>query len=104
MSQNTISKPGANPILAAACSFLWGFGNLYNGQMTKYAVVVLLMWVGLMICLLPGVFIWVLNIIDSYMTAQRLAAGETLPENEYSLSLLYSIARIVDSTATCSRS
>jgi TM2 domain-containing membrane protein YozV len=103
MSQNAITKPSASPILAAACSIIWGMGALYNGQMSKWAVLVLIMWLGCMICALPGVFIWVLGIIDAYQTAQRLESGESLPENEYSLPLLYNIAKIIDQTATCSR-
>jgi len=103
MSQNTITKPGANPILAAVCSVFSGIGTLYNGQMSKFAVLLLLMWVGWMICFLPGMFIWVLCIIDSYQTAQRLESGESIPENEYSMALLFKIARVVDRTATCSR-
>jgi len=103
MSQNTISKPGANPILAAVCSLFGGIGHLYNGQTSKYAVLFLLMMVGWLICFLPGVFIWVLGIIDAYQTAQRLESGESIPENEYSMALLYNIAKVVDRTATCSR-
>jgi hypothetical protein len=103
MSQNTITKPGANPILAAACSLLYGMGALYNGQTQKWPVLALLMSIGWMLCLLPGVFLWVLSIIDAYQTAQRLESGESIPENEYSMPLLYSIAVVIDKTATCSR-
>jgi hypothetical protein len=100
MSQNTITKPGASPILAAVCSVLYGIGTLYNGQTQKWPVLALLMWIGWMLCILPGVFLWVLGIIDTYQTAQRLESGESIPENEYSMPLLYKIVATIDKTAT----
>jgi hypothetical protein len=103
MGQNTITKPSANPILAAACSVLYGMGALYNGQTQKWPVLALLMAIGWMLCILPGIFLWVLGIIDAYQTAQRLASGESIPENEYSMPLLYKMIAVVDKTATCSR-
>jgi|GEM_PF-539453 len=103
-SPKLVSRPGTSPILAAVLAFLYGLGHLYNGQITKYPVIFLLMWVGVILCFLPGVFIWILNIIDAYQTAERLESGESIPENEYSLPLLYDIVKVVDKTATCSRS
>jgi pSer/pThr/pTyr-binding forkhead associated (FHA) protein len=99
-----ISKPGANPLLALLISiFVYGAGHVYNGQTAKWSVIALFFVVGSVLCALPGLFMWVLCIIDSYQTAQRLNSGESIPENEYSLPLLYNIVKVIDKDATCSR-
>jgi hypothetical protein len=103
MNQNTISKTGINPLLATILAIVCRTGPVYNGQTSKWAVLMLVEIVGYLLCVVPGVFIWILVIIDSYQTAERLKSGESIPENEYSLPLLYSIVRIIDATATCSR-
>ena len=103
MSNNTISKPGASPILALVLSFFFRTGPVYNGQPSKWAVLLLVETIGWMLCFLPGVLIWVLSLLDSYQTAERLNSGEAIPENEYSMPLLYKIVKIFDKTATCSR-
>jgi hypothetical protein len=103
-NQKMVSKPDADPILALFLTlFVFNAGHVYNGQISaKWPVISLLTVVGMLLCYLPGLAILVLSIIDSYQTAQRLRAGETIGENEYSFSLLYSIAKFVDKTATCS--
>jgi len=98
-----ISKPGASPILALFTGIFFGLGHAYNGQVSKWAVVVAIEAVGWMLCLLPGLFIRVLSVIDAYQTADRLQNGESIPENEYSFSLLYQIAKVIDKTATCTK-
>ena len=99
-----ISKPGANPLLALLISiFVYGAGHVYNGQTAKWSVISLSIVVGSVLCALPGLFMWVLCIIDSYQTAQRLNSGESIHENEYSLPLLYNIIKVIDKEATCSR-
>jgi len=103
-SQKMIRKPEANPILALLISiFVYNAGHVYNDQTTKWSVTTLFIVIGSILCLLPGLFIWVLSVIDSYQTAQRLNSGESIPENEYSFSLLYKIIQILDKSATCSR-
>jgi pSer/pThr/pTyr-binding forkhead associated (FHA) protein len=102
---NMISKPGANPILALLLTwFVLGIGHIVvNGQTRKWLFILIANIIGNIICCLPGIFIWVLSIIDSYQTAIRLKSGESIPENEYSMPLLYKIVKILDKTATCSR-
>ena len=103
-NQKMISKPDANPLLALLISiFIYGAGCLYNGQAAKWTVIFLFTVIGWILCFLPGLFIWVLGVIDSYQTAQRLCSGESIPENEYSMPLLYNIVKILDKSATCSR-
>lgn len=104
MSQNTISKPDANPIAAALLCLVFGLGHLLiNGQQRKWLYTLLAILVGDILCCLPGIFICILSIIEAYMTAERLQAGETIPENEYSLPLLYKIIHLIDKEATCSK-
>ncbi len=105
MSQNTIQKPDANPIVAALLTWLvFGLGHwLINGQQRKWLYTLIAVMVGMVLCCLPGVFISILSIVDAFQTAQRLQAGEAIPENEYSLPLLFKIISIVDKQATCSK-
>jgi hypothetical protein len=100
-----IAKPDASPILALFLTLLaYNTGHVYNGQIgTKWPVTTLLIVVGSVLCALPGLFILVLSIIDSYQTAERLKSGETISENEYSLPLLYTIVKFIDKAATCSK-
>jgi hypothetical protein len=101
----TISKPDANPILAAILTaFVLGLGHLIvNGQQRKWIMTLVGGLVGSIACCLPGMLIGILSIVDSYQTAERLKNGESIPENEYSMPLLYKMIKIIDKTATCSR-
>lgn len=105
MSQNTISKPDANPVVAALLTFfIFGIGHLViNGQQRKWLFTLLAVIIGEILCILPGVIIAILSVIDSYQTAERLKAGETIPENEYSNAMLFKVVSMIDKTATCSR-
>jgi len=100
---STVSKPNANPIAAALLSFLiFSLGHLIiNGQQSKWIYVLVLTFVGSLLCVLPGIIINILGAIDAYQTAERLKAGETIGENEYSNELLFKICKIVDKKATC---
>jgi TM2 domain-containing membrane protein YozV/predicted RNA-binding Zn-ribbon protein involved in translation (DUF1610 family) len=72
-----------NSGLAAILSFLFtGLGQIYNGQVGKgimYIVIiivcVLLSW--LIIPLILGVLFWVCNIFDAYHTAEMINRGES---------------------------
>jgi hypothetical protein len=82
--------------------FVFALGHvLINGQTNKWGIVLILTIVGSFACGLPGIIINILGAIDSYQTAERLKAGETIGENEYSNELLYKICKIVDKKATC---
>jgi hypothetical protein len=102
---STIQKPDANPVVAALLTWLvLGSGHYFiNGQQRKWLFTLLTTFVGSLACCLPGIVLSVLSIVDAYQTAERLKAGETIPENEYSQPLLFKAARIFDKTATCSR-
>jgi len=105
MSQNTISKPDANPVVAALLTWLvFGIGHMViNGQQRKWLYTLIATFVGSILCVLPGMIIGILSIVDAYQTADRLKNGETIPENEYSMPMLFKIISMVDKTATCSK-
>jgi hypothetical protein len=102
---SNIQKPDANPAVSALLTALiFNLGHLLiNGQQRKWLFTLIACFVGSIFCLVPGLVIWVLSVIDSYQTAERLQKGESIPENEYSQPMLYKIMKLVDNTATCSR-
>ncbi len=102
---STIRKPDANPVLAALLTWLLlGTGHLFiNGQQRKWLFTLIAAIVGSILCFLPGIVISILSIIDAYQTAERLKNGEEIPENEYSMPMLFKIISMVDKTATCSK-
>lgn len=100
---STISKPDANPIAAALLTwFVLGIGHIViNGQTNKWIFTLVATLIGSILCVLPGIVVGILSVIDSYQTAERLKNGETIPENEYSNVMLYKICKILDKKATC---
>lgn len=100
---STISKPDANPIAAALLTwFVLGIGHIViNGQTNKWIFTLVATFIGSILCVLPGIVVGILSVIDSYQTAERLKSGETIPENEYSNVMLYKICKILDKKATC---
>ncbi len=105
MSQKTIKKPDANPVVALLLTwFIFGLGHLLiNGQQRKWLFTLIAGIIGSFLCVLPGLVIGVLSIIDSYQTAERLQKGEEIGENEYTQPLLFKIMKLVDKEATCSK-
>lgn len=98
-----INKPNANPIAAALLTwFVFGIGHIViNGQTNKWVYTIVATIIGSILCVLPGIVIAVLSVVDSYQTAVRLQSGETIPENEYSNAMLYKVCKILDKKATC---
>ena len=99
----TISKPDANPIAAAILTwFVFGIGHIViNGQTNKWIMTIVVTFIGSILCVLPGVVLGILSVVDSYKTAERLKAGESIPENEYSNVLLFKVCKLIDKNATC---
>ena len=100
---NSIQKPEANPVVSALLTLLiLNLGHvIINGQAKKWAMIFLATIIGTFLCVLPGLVIWILSVLDSYQTAERLRAGEEIPENEYTNPTLYKICRIIDKSASC---
>ena len=90
-----ISKPDANPIVAALLCFILNLGHfVINGQKTKWLYT-------LIFFIIPCCNImWaVISAIDAYKTAEKLKAGKEIDENEYSFELFYKIAKIIHKDA-----
>ena len=98
-----ISKPDANPIAAALLTwFVFGIGHIViNGQTNKWVWTIVATLIGSFLCVVPGIVVAILSIIDAYSTAERLRAGEQISENEYSNAMLFKICKILDKNATC---
>ncbi len=105
MSNGTITKPDANPVLALILTwFVLGTGHYFiNGQQRKWLYTLIAALVGTIACCLPGIIISICSIIDAYQTAERLQKGETIGENEYTFPLLFKIMSKIDKEATCTR-
>lgn len=99
----TISKPDANPVVALLLTlFVLGLGHLVvNGQQRKWMYTLLASVVGSCACIVPGLVISILSVVDAYQTALRLQAGETIGENEYTFAPLFKVISYVDKEATC---
>lgn len=116
-----ISKPDANPILAAVLTVFFALGHiLINGQTKKWVVNLLLIsGLSIAISVLVGVtshfvpalgsalgllyfaplLLAIFSIVDAHHTAEKLKAGREVEENEYSLGLLFKVVKLVDKTA-----
>lgn len=105
MSNGTITKPDANPVLALLLTwFVLGTGHYFiNGQQRKWLYTLIAGIVGTLLCCVPGMIIGICSIIDAYQTAERLQKGETIGENEYTFPLLFKIMSKFDKEATCTR-
>ncbi len=105
MSNGTITKPDANPVLAQILTwFVLGTGHYFiNGQQRKWLYTLIAGLVGTLLCCIPVIVIGICSIIDAYQTAERLQKGETIGENEYTFPLLFKIMSKVDKEATCTR-
>jgi hypothetical protein len=100
----TVQKPETDPTLAAIVTVFFDLGHvLINGQQKKWIYTTLVVHAGLLLCCLPGIVLRVLSVIDAYQTAQRLQAGEAVPENEYTYPPLFKVMSAIDKTATCAR-
>jgi hypothetical protein len=98
-----IQKPDANPIVAALLTwFVFGLGHLIvNGQQRKWMYSLIVTIIGSFLCILPGIVIGILSVVDAYQTAERLQKGETIEENEYTFEPMFKVVKMIDSTATC---
>jgi hypothetical protein len=95
-----ISKPDANPVVAALLCLVFGLGHLIiNGQQKKWLMILIGSLVGSLLCCIPGWVIAIAGIVDAYKTAEKLKAGKEIDENEYSVEILYKIMKIIHKDA-----
>lgn len=70
--------------IAAVLSFFWpGLGQIYNGQIGKGILLILLQIVNLvlmfvLIGFITGLLVWVYSMYDAYNTAERINRGEII--------------------------
>ena len=94
-----ISKPDANPILAAVLCLFFNLGHLViNGQQKKWLMTFIATFILSLTCC-GGILMLILSMMDAYKTAEKLKAGKEVDENEYSVKLLYSICKIIHTDA-----
>ena len=95
-----ISKPDANPMVAALLCLILNLGHfIVNKQQKKWIMILVAQIIGNFICCIPGLLIFILSIIDAHKTAQKLKAGKEIDENEYSNALLFKIVKIIHKDA-----
>ena len=102
---NKIKKPDANPVVALLLTwFAFNLGHLLvNGQQRKFIYTLIACFIGFIVCILPGIVISILSVVEAYQTAVRLQKGEEIGENEYTHPLLYKIVKLIDKEATCAQ-
>lgn len=85
-----ITKPDANPVILAILNGFLGFvGYFLMGQKKKAIISVVITLVTSCVGLS---WIWVLiSMYDAYLLGQKLAAGESIGENENGLEFLNAI-------------
>ena len=94
-----ISKPGANPIVAALLCLILSLGHfVINGQQKKWLMILIVSIVLSFTCC-GGILMLVLSIMDAYKTATKLKAGKEIDEHEYSVKLLYTICKVIHKEA-----
>ena len=89
------------PVVAVLANwFVMGFlGYVLLGQTNKGVMVMLCAFIGSMICLLPGMLVAILGLMDVHAVATAVKAGEVVDENEYKNKTLYGIAKIIHKDA-----
>jgi TM2 domain-containing membrane protein YozV len=66
-----------NPWLAALLSvFFFGAGQAYNGQIQKGIALLILVFLGLFVFLVPGILVWAYGIYDAANSARKMNARE----------------------------
>lgn len=66
-----------NKGLAALLSFLFpGSGQFYNGGLVRGVIFLIGILIGLVLFILPGIFIWIYGVYDAYSTAKKANTGE----------------------------
>ena len=94
-----ITKPDANPVVAALLCLILNLGHLViNGQQKKWLMILIASIVLSLTCC-GGFVVLVLSMMDAYATAVKLKAGKEIDEHEYSNKLLYSICKYIHKEA-----
>jgi uncharacterized membrane protein YedE/YeeE len=90
----------ANPLLAALGALFLGMGHwLVNHQPSKMFVFGVLTLLGTVACVLPGVIVLGLSVLEAYRSAARLTTGQTLHPRGYTVWFAYRLATLIDKAA-----
>lgn len=66
-----------NPFVAGGLSFIFaGVGQIYNGQITKGIILVVVSLICIILAGILYLFIWIFGMYDAYTTAQKINDGE----------------------------
>jgi len=76
-------------------------GYILIGQTNKGIKVFLATLIGSFLCLIPGVVVAILALVDVYQVALAVKNDEEVDEAEYKNELLYKIVKMIDSEAIC---
>lgn len=96
-----LEKKGISPIVAVIANwFVFGFlGYFLLGQTKKALYICIAIFVGIILCFVPGIIISVLGLIDVYKVAEAVEKGQEVDENEYKMELLYKVAKMIHKEA-----
>lgn len=61
-----------SPSLAAVCSIIPGFGQVYDGKMARGFAIYFGTLIGLFLLIVPGVLVWLFGIYDAYSIAKKM--------------------------------
>ncbi len=88
-------RKGKSPKVAALLSIVPGLGQVYCGQIVKGILFLILTTIGLILFILPGLFIWIYATYHAYRTSKRMNGGEIPWKETKTVSMVGFIAAIV---------
>ncbi|PCJ59741.1 MAG: hypothetical protein COA79_10065 [Planctomycetota bacterium] len=96
-----VENKNVSPVVALIANwFVFGILGYYMiGQTNKGIMVVVATMIGSILCVLPGMVIALLALMDVFQTAQAIEKGEDVDENEYKNGLLFKIVKIIHKDA-----
>lgn len=98
-----LEKKGVNPVVAVIANwFVLGIlGYILLGQTSKSIKFLITGIIGSICCVIPGMIIGILGLVDVYQVAVAVENGEEVDEHEYKNALLFKICKIIDKDAIC---
>jgi UPF0716 family protein affecting phage T7 exclusion len=97
-----VPNKNVSPIVALLANFFcfWVLGYVLIGQNKKALMVFVAVVIGSFLCSIPGLVVGILGLMDVMATAEAIARGESVDENEYRNPTLHKIVSILDKSAT----
>lgn len=90
-----VENKKTSPVIALVANWLvFGIlGYILIGQTNKGIKVLIAAIIGSILCVLPGLVVAILGLVDVFQTAKAIESGEEVDENEYKNELLYKIVK-----------